>query len=185
MKLYIDIDRRVLVDSAISNRQSSSKPVFYQGDTEVVEICLLKNWVSATSSYTTLALDNTYTLRAAIGVYGNNGNTYYSYADNASFSDGNASIRLPLDTDALNAALGGESSLTATFEIELTDPSGYVMTVLNTQCTVKNDLIDGATVPLPPIAIPSTGLIMTDANTGQRWRLVIRGGLPQLEPVSD
>ena len=51
---------------------------------------------------------------------------------------------LPLNTQNIEIALQEQASISAYFEVEYSNTSGSVITVLQTPCILKNDLIDNS-----------------------------------------
>jgi hypothetical protein len=52
---------------------------------------------------------------------------------------------IDFNTAEVEYLLGGASSASTYFELELTDSSGVKQTLLQTTCTIKNDMIDATT----------------------------------------
>lgn len=142
MTLYIDIQNKKLVQSLTSDR-SVQTPAFMQGDNEPLILHLLEAGVE--NLYQEKALDPTTDfLRVAIARFSGypKSLTYVSgYAVNP---DGGAEILLPLNTVNIENALQDNEAISAYLEVEYSNTDGRIITVLQTPCRVKNDLVDNA-----------------------------------------
>lgn len=133
MTLYIDVEKKRLVQSPTSDR-TVSNPVFMRGDNEPLEIRLVKSGEE-------IALAESDALRVAIGKF-ESGRENLTYSEEWILSEaGGAEMALPLNTVLIEEALGNTQSISAYLEVEWTN-GGNVITVLQTACTLKNDLID-------------------------------------------
>ena len=93
-------------------------------------------------------------MRVGIGKI-DNIKSLYALSESKSFEeDGSAKISLNLNTQSLAEVLQGIGSIEALLEIELCENGGNVTTILQTKCTVKNDVIYTEDIPetLPSIS---------------------------------
>ena len=142
MTLYIDIENKKLVQSITSDR-SVSTPVFMQGDNEPLEIFLLKKGEDTIFSPKALTVENDF-LRVAIARFKGYPKSL-TYASGYTLNpNGGAEVLLPLNTKDIEIALQEQEYISAFLEVEYSNPEGKVITVLQTACRVKNDLIDNA-----------------------------------------
>lgn len=142
MTLYIDIQNRKLVQSLTSDR-SVSTPAFMQGDNEPLILHLLE--AGGENLYQEKALDPTKDfLRVAIARFSGYPKSL-TYASGYTVNpNGGAEILLPLNTVNIENALQDNESIPAYLEVEYSNTDGRVITVLQTPCRVKNDLVDNA-----------------------------------------
>lgn len=75
---------------------------------------------------------------------------------------------LALNTGAIEQALGSASSISSTFEVEVTPSGSYRMTVLQTTVSILNDLIEGAPAVPAPISDYYTTIESDNAYTQNR-----------------
>lgn len=138
MDLYIDIANKTLVTSLTSNK-SVSTPSFMQGDSEPLAIHLLETGTD--TLYQEKYLDTQAdTLKVAIARFGKGTLTYaYTYALN---DENIAEIVLPLNTTSISSAVGENESISAYIEVQLSSTDGTIITILQTSCTIKSQLIE-------------------------------------------
>ena len=142
MTLYIDIENKKLVQSITSDR-SVSTPVFMQGDNEPLEIFLLEKGEDTIFSPKALTVGNDF-LRVAIARFKGYPKSL-TYASGYTLNpNGGAEVLLPLNTKDIEIALQEQEYISAFLEVEYSNTDGKVITVLQTACRVKNDLIDNA-----------------------------------------
>lgn len=142
MTLYIDIENKKLVQSITSDR-SVSTPVFMQGDNEPLEIFLLEKGADTIFSPKALTVENDF-LRVAIARFKGYPKSL-TYASGYTLNpNGGAEVLLPLNTKDIEIALQEQEYISAFLEVEYSNTGGKVITVLQTACRVKNDLIDNA-----------------------------------------
>ena len=142
MTLYIDIENKKLVQSITSDR-SVSTPVFMQGDNEPLEIFLLEKGEDTIFSPKALTVENDF-LRVAIARFKGYPKSL-TYASGYTLNpNGGAEVLLPLNTKDIEIALQEQEYISAFLEVEYSNTEGKVITVLQTACRVKNDLIDNA-----------------------------------------
>lgn len=142
MTLYIDIQNKKLVQSLTSDR-SVPTPAFMQGDNEPLILHLLE--AGSENLYQEKTLDPTTDfLRVAIA-------RFSGYPKSLTYASGytvnpncGAEILLPLNTVNIENALQDNESISAYLEVEYSNTDGRVITVLQTPCRVKNDLVDNA-----------------------------------------
>lgn len=142
MTLFIDIENKKLVQSKTSER-SVSNPIFMQGDNEPIIINLLEHGVDTLFNSKVLNPETDF-IRVAIARFTGypKSLTYASgYTLNA---DGSAEVLLPLNTQNIEIALQDQASISAYLEVEYSNTNGSVITVLQTPCILKNDLIDNS-----------------------------------------
>ncbi len=149
MTLYIDIENRKLVQSLTSDR-SVGIPIFMQGDCEPLEIHLLETGEDSLFAEKQLSLGKD-VLRVAIARFSGYPKSL-TYATGFSLNpNGVAEVVLPLNTKEIEIALQENESVSAYLEVEYSNIDGKVITVLQTPCKVRNDLIDNApSVELQP-----------------------------------
>ena len=134
MTLFIDVENKKLVQSLTSDR-SVPAPVFIQGDNEPLEIFLLEKGEDTIFSPKALTVGNDF-LRVAIA-------RFKGYPKSLTYNGG-AEVLLPLNTKDIEIALQEQEYISAFLEVEYSNTGGKVITVLQTACRVKNDLIDNA-----------------------------------------
>lgn len=140
MTLYIDINEKKLVQT-ISSNKSVSSPIFMRGDNEPIEIVLVDNGDDGTYFQKTITPDTDF-IKIAIARFSDAPNLL-SYTDSYSLSDtGSAILKLPFNTSELKTALENQQSISALIEVEYSNTDGTIITILQTACTVKNQLID-------------------------------------------
>lgn len=147
MKLYIDLNKKRLVESNISTVARSTPVIFTRGDIEPLELHLLIPTPGGASNYTEQEIDpQKEALVVAIGVFTPE-KTVYAISDgfspNPVADDGGYIVILPTNTIAMAEALKGQPQIQPYLEVEWTDADGNITTVLRTTCTVNNDIIDG------------------------------------------
>ena len=142
MTLYIDIQNKKLVQSLTSDR-SVQTPAFMQGDNEPLILHLLE--AGNENLYQEKTLDQTTDfLRVAIARFSGYPKSL-TYASGYTVNpNGGAEILLPLNTTNIENALQDNESISAYLEVEYSNTDGRVITVLQTPCRVKNDLVDNA-----------------------------------------
>ena len=142
MTLFIDVENKKLVQSITSDR-SVSTPVFMQGDNEPLEIFLLEKGDDTIFSPKALTVENDF-LRVAIARFKGYPKSL-TYASGYTLNpNGGAEVLLPLNTKDIEIALQEQEYISAFLEVEYSNTVGKVITVLQTACRVKNDLIDNA-----------------------------------------
>lgn len=140
MILYIDTESRKLVQSLSSDRIAPS-PQFMQGDNEPLEIHLLQRGTA--TLYEDKILNPTEDfLRIGVTRFKGDPKLLTIASTYEPLENGGAIIMLPLNTVEIESALGNNPSLDAYLEIEYSTLSGRIITVLQTPCKVKNDLIE-------------------------------------------
>lgn len=142
MTLYIDIENKKLVQSLTSDR-SVPIPTFMQGDNEPLELHLLEKGDEILYKEKSLVVGTDF-LRIAIARFKGypKSLTYASgYTLNA---NGGAEIVLPLNTTAIEQAVQDNEYITAFLEVEYSNTEGKIVTILQTSCRLKNDLVDNA-----------------------------------------
>ena len=142
MKLYVDIESKKLVQSLNSDRISTS-PVFMQGDNEPLEIHLLTQGTSSLYEDKILNPQEDF-LRVGIARFKGEPKLLSIASGYTPLSNGGVIINLPLNTVEIENALGNNASLDAFLEIEYSTSEGRIVTVLQSSCKVKNDLIENA-----------------------------------------
>ena len=142
MILFIDIENKKLVQGLNTDRISSS-PNFMQGDCEPIEIHLLARGTS--TLYEDKILNpNMDFLRVGIARFKADPKLLSITSEYEPLETGGCIVMLPLNTLQIETALGNNPSLDAYLEIEYSTSGGRVVTVLQTSCKVKNDLIEDA-----------------------------------------
>ena len=142
MTLYIDIENKKLVQSLTSDR-SVPIPTFMQGDNEPLELHLLEKGEENLYKEKALVVGTDF-IRVAIARFKGypKSLTYASgYTLNA---NGGAEIVLPLNTTAIEQAVQDNEYITAFLEVEYSNTEGKIVTILQTSCRLKNDLVDNA-----------------------------------------
>ncbi len=140
MTLYIDIEKKKLVQSLTSER-SVSAPTFMQGDSEPLEIHLLETGVDSLFVEKVLVAEKD-SLRVAIARFSGYPKMLTIATGYSLNNNGGAEVVLPLNTKELEIALQEQSQISAYIDVEYSNKDGKVITVLQTPCIVKNDLID-------------------------------------------
>ena len=142
MTLYIDIQNKKLVQSPTSDR-SVPTPAFMQGDNEPLILHLLE--AGSENLYQEKTLEPTTDfLRVAIAKFSGYPKSL-TYASGYTINpNGGAEILLPLNTVNIENALQDNEAISAYLEVEYSNTDGRVITVLQTPCRVKNDLVDNA-----------------------------------------
>lgn len=142
MTLYIDIQNKKLVQSLTSNR-SVPTPAFMQGDNEPLILHLLE--AGSENLYQEKTLDPTKDfLRVAIARFSGEPKSL-TYASGYTVNpNGGAEILLSLNTTNIENALQDNEAIAAYLEVEYSNTDGRVITVLQTPCRIKNDLVDNA-----------------------------------------
>lgn len=150
MNLFIDISNKRLIASSSSSMRANS-PIFVRGDNELLVVNLY-TYVNGVLNARSLFKGEI--LRVGIGKI-DNIKSLYALSESKSFEeDGSAKISLNLNTQSLAEVLQGIGSIEALLEIELCENGGNVTTILQTKCTVKNDVIYTEDIPetLPSIS---------------------------------
>ncbi len=140
MRLFVDIENKKLVQSLNSDRISSS-PNFMQGDNEPLEIHLLSSGTSSLYEDKILNPKHDF-LRVGIARFKGEPKLLSITSGYTPLENGGCIITLPLNTIEIEKALGNNASLDAFLEIEYSTPEGRIVTILQTNCKVKNDLIE-------------------------------------------
>lgn len=150
MNLFIDISNKRLIASSSSSMRANS-PIFVRGDNELLVVNLY-TYVNGVLNARSLLKGEI--LRVGIGKI-EKIKSLYALSETESFEeDGSAKISLNLNTQSLAEVLQGIGSIEALLEIELCENGGNVTTILQTKCTVKNDVIYTEDIPetLPSIS---------------------------------
>jgi len=142
MTLFIDVENKKLVQSLTSDR-SVSAPVFMQGDNEPLEIFLLQKGVESLYEIKPLVVGTDF-LRVAIARFKGYPKSLTYAAGYTLNPNGGAEVVLPLNTTAIENAVQESEYITAFLEVEYSDTAGRIVTILQTACRVKNDLIENA-----------------------------------------
>lgn len=142
MTLFIDIENKKLVQSLTSER-SVVNPAFMQGDNEPLIIHLLERGTDSLFSEKSLSLESD-SLKVAIARFAGEPKLLTYASEYTLNSDGGAIVLLPLNTKNIEIALQEQASIPAYLEVEYTKSDGSIITVLQTPCTLKNDLIENA-----------------------------------------
>ncbi len=114
-----------------------------QGDSEPLEIHLLETGTDSLYSEKNLVL-GVDSLRVAIARFSGYPKMLTIATGYTLNPNGGAEVVLPLNTKELEIALQEQSQISAYIEVEYSNTDGKVITVLQTPCIVKNDLIDNA-----------------------------------------
>ena len=142
MTLFIDIENKKLVQSLTSDR-SVPAPVFMQGDNEPLQIRLLERGEDNLFVEKPLMVGTDF-LRVAIARF-KGYPKLLTYASGYTLNpNGGAEVVLPLNTTAIENAVQESEYITAFLEVEYSDTAGRIITILQTACCVKNDLIENA-----------------------------------------
>ena len=142
MTLFIDVENKKLVQSLTSDR-SVPAPIFMQGDNEPLEIFLLEKGEDTIFSPKALTVGSDF-LRVAIARFKGYPKSL-TYASGYTLNpNGGAEVLLPLNTKDIEIALQEQEYISAFLEVEYSNTEDKVITVLQTACRVKNDLIDNA-----------------------------------------
>lgn len=142
MTLFIDVENKKLVQSLTSDR-SVPAPVFMQGDNEPLEIFLLQKGGESLYEVKPLVVGTDF-LRVAIARFKGYPKSLTYAAGYALNPNGGAEVVLPLNTTAIENAVQESEYITAFLEVEYSDTAGRIVTILQTACRVKNDLIENA-----------------------------------------
>ena len=142
MTLFIDVENKKLVQSLTSDR-SVPAPVFMQGDNEPLEIFLLQKGGESLYEVKALVVGTDF-LRVAIARFKGYPKSLTYAAGYALNPNGGAEVVLPLNTTAIENAVQESEYITAFLEVEYSDTAGRIVTILQTACRVKNDLIENA-----------------------------------------
>lgn len=142
MTLFIDIENKKLVQSLTSER-SVVNPAFMQGDNEPLIIHLLEHGTDSLFSEKSLNIGSD-SLKVAIARFTGEPKLLTYASEYTINTDGGARILLPLNTKNIEIALQEQASIPAYLEVEYTKSDGSIITVLQTPCTLKNDLIENA-----------------------------------------
>lgn len=142
MTLFIDVENKKLVQSLTSDR-SVPAPVFMQGDNEPLEIFLLQKGGESLYKIKPLVVGTDF-LRVAIARFKGYPKSLTYAAGYALNPNGGAEVVLPLNTTAIENAVQESEYITAFLEVEYSDTAGRIVTILQTACRVKNDLIENA-----------------------------------------
>lgn len=142
MTLYIDIENKKLVQSLTSDRTVAT-PIFMQGDNEPLILHLLEKGDDTLYKEKALVVGTDF-LRVAIARFSGYPKSL-TYASGYTLNESGAvEVILPLNTTAIENAVQDNESISAFLEVEYSNTSGRIVTVLQTACRVKNDLIDNA-----------------------------------------
>ena len=142
MTLFIDVENKKLVQSLTSDR-SMPAPVFMQGDNEPLQIRLLERGEDNLFVEKPLIVGTDF-LRVAIARF-KGYPKLLTYASGYTLNpNGGAEVVLPLNTTAIENAVQESEYITAFLEVEYSDTAGRIVTILQTACRVKNDLIENA-----------------------------------------
>ncbi len=142
MTLFIDVENKKLVQSLTSDR-SVPAPVFMQGDNEPLEIFLLQKGGESLYEVKPLVVGTDF-LRVAIARFKGYPKSLTYTSGYALNPNGGAEVLLPLNTTAIENAVQESEYITAFLEVEYSDTAGRIVTILQTACRVKNDLIENA-----------------------------------------
>ena len=142
MTLFIDVENKKLVQSLTSDR-SVPAPVFMQGDNEPLEIFLLQKGGESLYEVKPLVVGTDF-LRVAIARFKGYPKSLTYAAGYTLNPNGGAEVLLPLNTTAIENAVQESEYITAFLEVEYSDTAGRIVTILQTACRVKNDLIENA-----------------------------------------
>lgn len=142
MTLFIDVENKKLVQSLTSDR-SVPAPVFMQGDNEPLEIFLLQKGGESLYEVKPLVVGTDF-LRVAIARFKGYPKSLTYAAGYTLNPNGGAEVVLPLNTTAIENAVQESEYITAFLEVEYSDTAGRIVTILQTVCRVKNDLIENA-----------------------------------------
>lgn len=131
-------------------------PPFMQGDTMSVEYTLLEDTSAAgllaNPSYAKVAPSG-YTLK--MGLFRTSDSTQLAYQNSWTLDAGNNKYTgsLALNTAAIATAMSGQTSVACTFEIEVTDSSGYITTPFQSSTTLIKEYITTGVVGVAPTEI--------------------------------
>ena len=142
MTLFIDVENKKLVQSLTSDR-SVPAPIFMQGDNEPLEIFLLQKGGESLYEVKPLVIGTDF-LRVAIARFKGYPKSLTYASGYALNPNGAAEVVLPLNTTAIENAVQESEYITAFLEVEYSDTAGRIVTILQTACRVKNDLIENA-----------------------------------------
>ena len=142
MRLFVDIENKKLVQGLNSERLASA-PSFMQGDNEPLEIHLLATGTSSIFEDKVLNTNKDF-LRVGIARFKGEPKLLSIISKYTPLENGGAMVNLPLNTVEIETALGNNASLDAFLEIEYSTSEGRIITVLQTSCKLKNDLIEDA-----------------------------------------
>lgn len=142
MTLFIDVENKKLVQSLTSDR-SVPAPVFMQGDNEPLEIFLLQKGEESLYEIKPLVVGTDF-LRVAIARFKGYPKSLTYVAGYTLNPNGGAEVLLPLNTKDIEISLQEQEYISAFLEVEYSNTGGKVITVLQTACRIKNDLIENA-----------------------------------------
>ena len=142
MTLFIDVENKKLVQSLTSDRGVPA-PVFMQGDNEPLEIFLLQKGGESLYQVKPLVVGTDF-LRVAIARFKGYPKSLTYASGYALNPNGGAEVVLPLNTTAIENAVQESEYITAFLEVEYSDTAGRIITILQTACRIKNDLIENA-----------------------------------------
>lgn len=144
MILYVDIEKKQLVQSLTSNR-SIGTPEFMQGDNEPLEVHLLESGDDKAIYYDKIFAEGVDFVKVAIARFeGTPTMLTFSETITDRISTGGINVMLPLNTTNIETAVGQKKYVDAYLEIEYSNANGKIRTVLQTPCRVRNDLIENA-----------------------------------------
>lgn len=144
MILYVDIEKKQLVQSLTSNR-SIGTPEFMQGDNEPLELHLLESGDDKAIFYDKIFTEGVDFVKVAIARFeGTPTMLTFSETITDRISTGGINVMLPLNTTNIETAVGQKKYVDAYLEIEYSNANGKIRTVLQTPCRVRNDLIENA-----------------------------------------
>nr|DAF31950.1 MAG TPA: hypothetical protein [Caudoviricetes sp.] len=142
MTLYIDTENKKLVQSLTSDR-SVATPVFMQGDNEPLIIHLLEKGEESLYKEKNLVIGTDF-LRIAIARFKGYPKALTYASGYTANENGGVEVMLPLNTTAIENALQENEYISAFLEVEYSNTDGKIITILQTSCRLKNDLIDNA-----------------------------------------
>lgn len=163
LKLYVDVQNRRLITSTRS-AQPFTLPAFVQGDVMAVELYLVQpNEAGGLSAPLTLLTETAYTVKIGIVTPHPTSPTAHSVltltADPDRANNGRYYGSFPLGA-GITSLLGAATSVTSTFEIELSS-AGDIDTAVQVACTVK---AAGITSSTPDTAAGDTFPTTAEAN---------------------
>lgn len=151
IKLYVDVDRGVLVESLTS--RNIVKPTFVQGDTVTLQIYLLERNTTGgiTSPYSKSGVSGK-ALRVGIGTptaaSGSGAPGIYQTTFTADTTNNVLTGNLYITPATVTSLLGSATSKDATLEIEKAE-GGLYQTVFQGPCLLLAELIEAAAPPAP------------------------------------
>lgn len=163
MRLYVDVDRSVLVESLTS--RTTIRPTFVQGDTVSLEVYLLeRNPTGGIAAPYSKVSVNGMSLRVGIGTpsaaTGTSAPGIFQNTFTADTVNNKLTGSLYITPATVASALGSALSADSILEIEKSE-GGLYNTVFQGPCTLRAELIEAATAP---VATP-TDTYMTSAES--------------------